>query len=90
MSEDAAPQSVDVDQVLLMSIETFVELAWVKMGLHADPVTGRTEKDLIACRKAIDAAEALAETAKAHMDEDDRSQLDRMIRDLKLNYTQRL
>jgi hypothetical protein len=90
MAEETAPPSMDVDEAILVSIQTFTQLAFSRMGLQPDMMSGRIEKDMAACRKAIDAVEALVGVAKPHMDETDGAQLDHLVRDLKLNYTQQL
>lgn len=87
MSETPAP--IDVHVVLADVIQTFAELAWAKMGLHRDPMTGQVEKDLSQAKVAIDAATQCVQILEPKLDDEDRRRLNNLLRDLRINYLQR-
>ncbi len=44
----------DVYALVQMSVAQFSALAWIKMGLQADPFSNKIEKDLEQARAAVD------------------------------------
>lgn len=87
MSEN--PEPIDVYRIVADVIQTFSEVAWAKMGLHPDPLTGRIEKDMVQAKVAIDLAGHCVDVLEPQLDDEDRRQLKNMIRDLRINYLQR-
>jgi Domain of unknown function (DUF1844) len=79
---------VDVHEVVTVTIEQFAALAWQKMGLQPDFVTGKIEKDLKQCKTAVDVAAALAALVEPELDDDDRRQLQNLVRDLRINFVE--
>lgn len=45
---------LSVNGVVAFSIEQFAEVAWQKLGLHPDPITGSIEMNLAEAKTAID------------------------------------
>ncbi len=90
MSQEQAPQPISVATVLFETVEFMTALAWQKMGLQPDMMTRRLEPDLDEAKLAIDAAAALSEIILPQLDsEEDKRQIQNIIRDLKVNYVQR-
>ena len=87
-SEETARAPVDIYGVLAMTIEQFSALAWQKMGLQPDFVTGQIEKDLAQCKTAIDATAALTSLLEPQLDDNDRRQMQNLVRDLRINYVE--
>ncbi|MBL8066346.1 MAG: DUF1844 domain-containing protein [Chthonomonadaceae bacterium] len=85
--EGRAP--VDVQSVVVMTIDQFAALAWQKMGLQPDFMSGQISQDLGQCKLAIDAAAALVPLIEASLDEGDRRQVQNLVRDLRINYMER-
>ena len=81
-------QPVDVYGVLAMTIEQFSALAWQKMGLQPDYVTGKIEKDLGQCKVAVDATVALVALLETQLDESDLRQMHNLVRDLRMNFVE--
>lgn len=87
MSEN--PEPIDVYRIVADVIQTFTEVAWAKMGLHHDPLTGRVEKDMAQAKVAIDLASHCVQLLEPQLDDEDRRQLNNVLRDLRINYLQR-
>ena len=83
------PQSIDVYQLLAEVVQTFAEVGWVKMGLHADPISGKVDRDLTQAKVAIDVATQCVQALEPQLDDDDRRRLNSLLRDLRINYIQR-
>lgn len=81
-------EALQVDSILAIMVDQLASLAWQKMGLQPDPIIGGIDKDLSQCRRAIDAVEALARILEPQLDEDDRRQVQNLVRDLKLNFVE--
>lgn len=84
---DLGPTSaVDLVQMCLGMMN---EIAWVKMGLVPDPMTGVIAADLAQARLAIDCAADLAHRLEAHVDARTKRDLDVLVQNLKMNFVQR-
>lgn len=81
-------EPLDVHQLLLVMIEQTTEVAWQKLGLRPDAMTGKIVRDVEQARVAIDATSALAALIEPKLDEEDKRHLQSMLRDLKINYVQ--
>lgn len=84
MEEEA--KALDVYTMIMIMVEQMASMAWVKMGLQNDPITGKAEKDIAQARVAIDIANDLAKRLENQLDEQDKRQVDNLLRDLKINF----
>jgi len=73
-----------------MMLQQSIELSWQKLGLQPDFMTGRIEPDLAQAKVMIDVASQLADAAIPQLDDADRRTVQNTIRDLKVNYVQRM
>ncbi|CAN1513360.1 Protein of unknown function DUF1844 [Fimbriimonadaceae bacterium] len=73
-----------------MMLQQSIELSWQKLGLQPDFMTGRIEPDLAQAKVMIDVASQLADAAIPQLDDADRRTVQNSIRDLKVNYVQRV
>lgn len=80
---------LDVYDMIRAMTDQMAGLAWQKMGLQPDPFTGKVEQDLPQAKVAIDVATGLAGFLKDCLDEDDKREIDNLVRDLRINYVQR-
>jgi hypothetical protein len=78
--------AVDLVQMCLGMLN---EIAWVKMGLVPDPMTGQIGADLNQARLAIDCAGDLVHRLETHVDGRTRRDLDVMVQNLKMNFVRR-
>lgn len=86
MSEQGKP--VDVFEFLMVMVEQTSAIAWQKMGLQPDFVTGKIEKDIEQCKAAIDTTAALVTILEPKLDESDRRQVQNLVRDLRINFVE--
>ena len=91
MADDSAQtkEPLDVGAMLLMMVEQLAAIGWSKLGLQPDLITGQIAKDLEQAKLAIDALASLAAVVEANLEEDDRRQVQRIVRDLRLNYVEK-
>ena len=87
-SDEAERKPIDVYEVLAVSVEQLAAIAWQKMGLQPDYMTGKIEKDLAQCKAAVDATAALATLVEPQLDPDDKRQMQNLVRDLRINYVE--
>ena len=84
---EARPTSaIDLAQMCLGMMN---EVAWVKMGLVPDPMTGALGADLAQARLAIDCAGDLVHRLEAHVDPKTRRDLEVLIQNLKINFVRK-
>jgi|CXWL01.1.fsa_nt_gi hypothetical protein len=81
-------EPIDVFAALAIMAEQLAGMAWQRMGLQHDMITGKIERDLSQAKAAIDASAALAGLLEPHLDESDKRTMQNLIRDLRMNYVQ--
>jgi hypothetical protein len=86
---DKPTEPVDVREVIAFMIDQTAAFAWQKMGLQPDMATGAIHRDLAQARIAIDATAALCGVLEPNLDEDDRRQLQNLVRDLRVNFVEK-
>ncbi|HOL23034.1 MAG TPA: DUF1844 domain-containing protein [bacterium] len=67
-------------------ISFFADWGWQAMGKVANPLTGKTEKNLELARQIIDIMEMLHEKTKGNLTKDEERILTATIAELQLNY----
>jgi len=82
-------ESIDIYQVIAMMVDQMAAIAWIKLGLQPDLVTGRIEKDLTQAKVAIDITTHLSSFVEPNLDDSDKQRIHSLIRDLRLNYVQK-
>ena len=78
----------DVRSVLALFLGELRTLAWLRMGLVANPMTGQIETDLTQAKMAIDTVVYLAEQLEPHVAPEERLPLKDMVSDLRLNFVE--
>lgn len=76
-------------ELLMYMTEQMSAVSWQKLGLQPDMVTGKLEANLAEARVAIDVTAYLVSQIEHNLDEDDKRQVQRMVRDLRINYVQK-
>lgn len=88
MSE--SPSTPTVYDHLLVMFEQLVVVAWAKLGLRHDPISGKFEPNLSEAKVAIDVVTFIGSQLEPQLeDEEDRRQVQNVMRDLKINFVQR-
>lgn len=83
---DAPPSVFDF---ILASVEQYSSLAWQRMGLQPDLLTGKIHRDLSEAKVAIDLTTHLASFIEPLLEDDeDKKRIHNLIRDLRLNYVE--
>lgn len=88
MSEETREAPTVFDHIAVL-LDQMAGVAWQKLGLQPDMVTGKIEPDLDQARVAIDVVSFLAHKLEPQLDEDDRRQIQSLVRDLKINFVQK-
>ncbi|AIE83468.1 DUF1844 domain-containing protein [Fimbriimonas ginsengisoli] len=74
---------------IAMMIQQMAHVCWAKLGLQPDTITGKLEQNLEEAKVAIDVVASLVRVLEPQLDEEDRRQLQGMLRDLRLNFVQK-
>jgi hypothetical protein len=88
MSEETREAPTVFDHIAVL-LDQMAGVAWQKLGLQPDMVTGKIEPDLDQARVAIDVVSFLSNKLEPQLDEDDRRQIQSLVRDLKINFVQK-
>jgi len=89
-SNDAPKQPLDVYDFLALMANEAATIAWQKMGLQPDMVTGQIAPNLDQARVAVDVVAYLASQFEGQLEADDRRNVQALVRDLRLNYVQKV
>lgn len=90
MSEDSQERkSPSIHEILAVVLDQLSSIAWQKMGLQPDMVTGKMETDVAQAKVAVDVVAYLSNIIENEVDEEDKRQLQNLVRDLKINFVQR-
>lgn len=88
MSEESREAPTVFDHIAVL-LDQMAGVAWQKLGLQPDMVTGQIEPNLEQARVAIDVVSFLAGKLESQLDEDDKRQVQSLVRDLKINFVQK-
>ena len=83
-------KAISVYDVVVAMVDQMAALAWQKLGLQPDMLTGNIESDFDEAKVAIDLTSHLAMFIEPRLDEDDKRELHNLIRNLRLNYVQKV
>lgn len=79
-------QPIEVASVLAIFIDQLAGIAWQKLGLQVDPMTNAVHKDLVEAQFAIDILADMITRLEPKIDENDRRQVQTLLRDLRINF----
>ena len=94
MSEEAGSEGAKIQDISSLDTYSLIGLfigllsvkAWETMGLRVKPGTDKIEMDLDQARTAIDTIDFIVQKLKSRIPESDRSRLESLVADLKLNF----
>jgi len=72
-----------------MMIDQLAAVAWQKMGLQPDMLSGTVDKNLPAAKIAVDAVAALVPLVENQLEESDRREMHNLVRNLRLNFVEK-
>ncbi|HVK02137.1 MAG TPA: DUF1844 domain-containing protein [Armatimonadaceae bacterium] len=78
----------DIFSVLALFLQELRGLAWLRMGLVANPATGAVERDLDQARVAIDTVAFLAAQLEQVVAPEERLPLKALVSDLQVNFVE--
>jgi len=73
----------------MIMVDQMASVAWQKLGLHPDPISGKIGKDLDEAKVAIDVTAGLAAFIEPKLDDADRQRIHGLIRDLRINFVEK-
>jgi hypothetical protein len=79
-------QPVNVFALAQFYLSIFADLAFQRMGIHADGATGIVVKDMQQAKAAVDIASFLADQIMPMVGDTGKRELMNLVRDLRLNY----
>jgi hypothetical protein len=90
-TEDATmpTEPISVYALITLMVDQLAAVAWQKLGLQPDPITGKLHKDLAEAKVAIDLVAHLSSFIEPRLDDEDRRRLHALVRDLRLNFVQK-
>ncbi|MBX3120332.1 MAG: DUF1844 domain-containing protein [Fimbriimonadaceae bacterium] len=83
-------EPLSVYTVIMAMTEQMATLAWQKLGLQPDMMTGKVQADFEEAKVAIDITTQLASFIEPKLDENDKREIHNLIRDLRMNYVQKV
>lgn len=89
MGHETEVQPLDVHTVIMVMLDQMSGIAWQKMGLQPDAVTGKIHKDLNQAKIAVDVVANLSQFITPQLDETDKRDLTNLVSNLKINYVQK-
>ena len=90
MDEAAMGALPDIHSVLTLFLQELRSLAWLRMGLVANPSTGKIERDMEQARIAIDTVAFLAKQLEPAVSPEERLPLKALVSDLQINFVEQL
>jgi len=88
-TENKPANPISVYDVVVAMTDQMAALAWQKLGLQPDMLTGQISANLEEAKVAIDLTTHLATFVEPRLEEDDQRELHNLIRNLRLNYVQK-
>lgn len=87
VSEEAQEKKpLSVYDFMVVMIEQVAGIAWQKLGLQPDMMTGTIQKDIGEAKVAIDLVAHLASQVEVKLDEEDRREMQKLVTNLRMNY----
>ncbi len=83
------PQPLVVEELVVMMVDQLAAVAWQKMGLQPDMLSGQIDKNLEGAKLAVDAVAALVPLVEGNLDENDRREMHNLVRNLRLNFVEK-
>lgn len=89
MSENETPKSVSVHELIMVATDQIASVAWSKLGLHPDPISGQISTDLEEAKVAIDVVAYLASVLEPKLSPEDKREMQNLVSNLRLNFVEK-
>lgn len=83
-------EPLDVYSFMAMIADQTASIAWSKLGLQPDLITGTIHPDLGQAKAAIDVIEFLHGKIEGQLDESDRRRMRNLVTDLRMNFVEKM
>jgi hypothetical protein len=80
---------LDVPGALRFCVQMLQEIAWIKLGLVANPGSGKIDQDLEQAKVAIDAVGDLVPRLNPFAGESERREMQTLLSNLRINFVQK-
>ena len=80
---------LSVFDVIVIMTDQLSSIAWQKLGLQPDMMTGQIARDLPEAKVTIDLIAHLAGIVDGRLDEEDRREMQKLVSNLRLNYVEK-
>lgn len=87
--EKTERKALSVYDMVMVMTDQMAAVAWQKLGLQPDMVTGQIEQNLEEAKVAIDITTQLASFIEPRLDDADKREIHTLIRNLRLNYVEK-
>ena len=84
-----SPSPLSIYDVIAVLVDQMASIAWQKLGLQPDPMTGKIVRDLSEAKVAIDLTTHLSSFIEPRLDEEDRRRIHGLVRDLRINFVEK-
>lgn len=85
----AAPPEMRTEDAIRFAIGLFADLAWINLGIRANPATGEAKADFPQARLAIDAINSLVQLTEGRLESHEVRDLHNLVSSLQMNFVQR-
>lgn len=89
MAEIDKKEPSNVYDILVVMLDQVAGIAWQKLGLQPDFLSGEIHQDLAQAKVAIDVVANLSGVVEPRLDESDRRELQNLVSNLRINYVER-
>ncbi|HMS55986.1 MAG TPA: DUF1844 domain-containing protein [Fimbriimonadaceae bacterium] len=86
---ESAKEPANIHDIILVMLDQVAGIAWQKLGLQPDFITGQIHQDLHQAKVAIDLVAHLSGIVEPQLDDNDRRELQNLISNLRLNYVEK-
>ena len=83
-------EPINIYDALGIMTDQIASIAWAKLGLQHDMITGKIEPDFSQAKVAIDLVAHLTSVLDSQLDDEDRRRMQVLVRDLRLNYVEKI
>ena len=83
-------EPLSVYDFITIKVAQMAGFAWQKLGLQPDVMTGKIMPDMEEAKVAIDLTAHLASFIEPRLDEDDKRRIHGLVRDLRINYVEKV
>jgi len=89
VEEQPTMPEMRTEDALRFALGLFADLAWIQLGIRANPSGGEAKTDLVQAKLAIDSLSALVPLTEGRFDPHEVRDLKNLLSSLQMNFVQR-